>query len=85
MRNNYDYETVRNIALYMIENDSTLRKVEIIFHIPKSTIHNQLLKRLKEDDNETFLKVRALLDKNKMERASRGGNALRQKFLNKAS
>lgn len=81
-RNSYDYETIRNVALYMIETNSTLRKLETKFHIPKSTLHSQFLKRLKEDDYETYEKVRALMDQNKIERAYRGGNATRQKFIN---
>jgi len=81
-RNSYDYEVVRGIAIYMIENGSTLRKLEAKFKIPKSTIHKQLLTRFKEDDHVTFTKVKELLEKNKSERAYRGGESTRQKFIN---
>jgi putative DeoR family transcriptional regulator (stage III sporulation protein D) len=64
----------------MVEHQSTLRKLEAKFHIPKTTLHNQFMKRLKEDDYEVFEKVKALLEKNKAERSLRGGNATRRKF-----
>lgn len=77
----YDYDTIKGIALYMIEHGSTLRQVAKIFNIPKSTIHSQLLKKLQYDDYETFAQVRELLDKNKAERAIRGGEATRKKYI----
>jgi hypothetical protein len=80
-RNSYEYEVIRGVAIYMIENGSTLRKLEAKFNIPKSTIHKQFLTRFKEDDYVTFAKVAALLEKNKIERAARGGEATRQKFI----
>jgi len=53
------------------------------FKIPRSTLHKQFLTRLKEDDYVTFIKVKALLDKNKFERSSRGGESTRKKFIDK--
>lgn len=85
IRTNYDYETIRGIALYMIANGSTLRQLEKKFKISKSTIHSQFQKKLKDEDNETYVNVRTILDKNKAERAYRGGLATRQKFMNIAS
>jgi putative DeoR family transcriptional regulator (stage III sporulation protein D) len=82
LKRQYDYETIRSVALFMIENNCTLRQAEKKFKIPRSTLHSQLTKKLKEEDNETYEKVRKLLDKNKSERAVRGGAATRQKYFN---
>lgn len=78
----YDYEAKRSIALFMIENGATLRQMEKKFRISKSSLHKFLQVQLKEDDYQTYLQARILLEKNKAERAVRGGMATRKKFLN---
>lgn len=78
----YDYEAKREIALFMIENGATLRQMEKKFRISKSSLHKFLQVQLKEDDYQTYLQARELLEKNKAERAIRGGMATRRKFLN---
>jgi len=75
----YDYEAKREIALFMIENGATLRQMEKKFRISKSSLHKFLQVQLKEDDYQTYLQARELLEKNKVERAIRGGMATRRK------
>lgn len=82
LKRQYDYETIRSAAIFMIQNNCTLRQMEKKTKIPRSTLHSQFNKRLKEEDNETYEEIRKLLDKNKSERAIRGGEATRQKYFN---
>lgn len=68
-------------ANYLIEHNSTIRKVATEFKIPKSTIHIDITRRLKTINYELYTQVRGVLNINIAERAARGGEATRRKYI----
>ena len=70
----------QEIAVYMLETGTTVRAAAARFGISKSTVHKDLTERLEQVDPGLFLRVRALLDRNKAERHLRGGEATRKKY-----
>ena len=70
-------------AIYIIENNTTIRKCAEFFHIGKSTVHNDLSKRLKITNKFLYFQVYKVLNKNLAERHIRGGNSTRLKYLKK--
>ena len=73
------------MATYLIENNSTVRKVAAHFGISKSTVHKDITEILKNKNPTMYQQVKEILDKNKCERHIRGGEATRLKFLNKCN
>ena len=69
------------VAEYLVSNNSTIRKTAEIFNIAKSTVHNDLSKRLKKLDFNLYLKVRQILNTNFQEKYIRGGIATKIKYL----
>ncbi len=72
----------RSLALYIIENDATVRQAAKHFSISKSTVHKDLAERLRAVDRALYEQARQVLDKNKAERHLRGGEATRRKYKN---
>lgn len=74
-----------DIALYIVENDATVRKAAKKFGISKSTVHKDVSDRLKKVNLDLYKKVKKVLDHNKSERHIRGGLATKLKYeeLNK--
>ena len=70
-------------AIYIIENNSTIRGCARVFGISKSTVFNDVSKKLKRTNKFLYFQVCKVLDKNLKERHIRGGNATRLKYLNK--
>ena len=70
---------VLSVARYYIDNKSTTRKTAEEFNLSKSTVHNYLTVRLKKLDKSLYEKVLLILETNKMERGTRGGNSYRIK------
>ena len=68
------------LAVYMIENGTTVRAAAQKFGISKSTVHKDLTTRLPQYSPALYLQVRAVLDQNKAERHLRGGLATKQKY-----
>jgi len=68
------------LAVYMIEQRTTVRDAARKFGIPKSTVHKDLTTRLPEYDPDLYQQVRDILDLNKAERHLRGGMATRRKY-----
>lgn len=68
------------LAVYMIENRSTVRAAAQKFGISKSTVHKDLISKLPQENPVLYQKVRKLLDQNKAERHLRGGMATRKKY-----
>ena len=68
------------LAVYMIENRTTVRAAAKKFGISKSTVHKDLTTRLPQLSGPLYQEVRALLDQNRAERHIRGGMATRQKY-----
>ena len=73
-------ERACQLAVYMIQNGSTVRSAGKKFGISKSTVHKDLSERLPHYNRSLYLQVRKLLDENKAERHIRGGMATREKY-----
>lgn len=69
------------LAVYMIENNTTVRAAAKHFGISKSTVHKDISQRLPRYNKALYLSARELLEKNKAVRHIRGGMATRQKYL----
>ena len=68
------------LAVYMIEENATVRSCANHFGISKSTVHKALTERLKQCNHSLYIQVREILDKNKQERHIRGGMATKRKY-----
>ena len=73
-------ERACDLAVYIIENRTTVRAAAKKFGVSKSTVHKDLTERLPHVNPGLFAQVRALLDLNKAERHIRGGLATRRKY-----
>ena len=69
-----------DLAVYIIENKSTVRAAAARFGISKSTVHKYITERLSKVNPALYHQVRELLDLNKAERHIRGGLATRRKY-----
>ena len=69
-----------DLAVYIIETQSTVRAAAKQFGISKSTVHKDISDRLRECNRPPYLPVKAVLDRNKAERHLRGGIATRKKY-----
>lgn len=73
-------ERAERLALYIIENRTTVRAAARKFGISKSTVHKDLRDRLPGFNRTLYLQVQAVLEENKAERHIRGGLATRRKY-----
>ena len=73
-------DRARRLALYIIENQSTVRGAARKFGISKSTVHKDLAERLPQFDRSLYLQAKAVLEENKAQRHIRGGIATRRKY-----
>ena len=69
-----------DLAVYIIENNATIRAAARQFGISKSTVHKDLSERLRRCNYSLYLQVKQVLDTNKAERHIRGGIATRNKY-----
>lgn len=69
-----------NFAIYIIDNKTTIRKCAEHFEISKSTVHNDISKKLKRTNKFLYYQVYKILNQNFAERHIRGGNATRLKY-----
>jgi putative DeoR family transcriptional regulator (stage III sporulation protein D) len=78
---NEDYIEQRAIdtALYIIENNSTIRETAKHMGVSKTTVHKDLVIRLKDINHSLYEKVREVLDTNWDEKYLRGGLATKKK------
>lgn len=72
---------VLEIANYFIETNSTVRKTANVFGVSKSTVHKDISERLQKISPSLYIKASKLLEINKAQRAVRGGNATKKKYL----
>ncbi|MBR6119979.1 MAG: sporulation transcriptional regulator SpoIIID [Oscillospiraceae bacterium] len=70
----------RELAEYVLQTGATVRAAAERFGVSKSTVHKDLTRRLEQSDRLLFLRVRAVLDRNKAQRHLRGGAATRRKY-----
>lgn len=73
-------ERACDLALYIIENKTTVRAAARQFGISKSTVHKDLSERLAAINPGLYQQVKAVLEENKAERHIRGGIATRKKY-----
>lgn len=70
------------LAVYIIENNATVRATAQRFGISKSTVHKDISQRLPEYNKNLYRQVRCILEQNKAERHIRGGLATKEKYKN---
>lgn len=68
------------LAVYMIEQQTTVRAAAKHFGISKSTVHKDLSQRLHQYNRALYDQVKVLLERNKAQRHIRGGLATRRKY-----
>ncbi len=73
-------ERAEHLALYIIENRTTVRSAAQKFSISKSTVHKDIVERLPMFNRPLYLQVKQILEENKAQRHIRGGNATRKKY-----
>ena len=73
-------ERAERLALYIIENRTTVRAAAQKFGISKSTVHKDISERLPQFNRALYAQVKEVLDINKAQRHIRGGMATRKKF-----
>ena len=76
-------EYIIEIALYYINNKSTIRKTAKHFHKSKSSIHIVLQKQLKLVDRDLYRKYLEVAKFNISQRYIRSGLATQRKYANK--
>lgn len=69
-----------DLAVYIIENRTTIRAAAKQFGISKSTVHKDLTQRLRYCDSKLYMQVKKILEVNKAERHIRGGLATKRKY-----
>ena len=68
---------------YIIKTKNTIREIAKVFNVSKSTVHKDLKERLLEIDVNLYNEVSNILKYHLDVRHIRGGNATKEKFLNK--
>lgn len=76
----YIEERVLEVAKYIIESKSTIRKTAKIFGVSKSTVHKDITERLPKINPAVAKEAREILELNKAERHIRGGRATKLKY-----
>ena len=69
-----------DLAVYIIENRTTVRAAAKKFGVSKSTVHKDLQDRLPQINRTLYLQVKEILEVNKAQRHIRGGIATRRKY-----
>ena len=77
----YIEERAVMLAVYIIENNSTVRAAAKTFCVSKSTVHKDVTERLWEINRSLAEKVKLVLEENKVTRHIRGGEATKNKYL----
>lgn len=68
-------ERAERLALYIIENRTTVRAAAAKFGISKSTVHKDISERLPLFNRALYLQVKEVLDVNKAQQAHPGRHA----------
>ncbi len=80
-------ETIRRrvltVAQYMLDHRATVRQAARVHGLSKSSVHKDMIHRLPAIDARLGREVAALLRYNKAVRHLRGGEATRQRYLNR--
>ena len=73
-------QRAERLALYIVENRTTVRDAAKKFHVSKSTVHKDIVDRLEKQNYALYLQAKEILNINKQERHIRGGMATREKY-----
>ena len=76
----YIEDRVLEVAKYIIESKSTIRRTAKVFGVSKCTIHKDMTERLPTLNPKIASQAKTILDLNKAERHIRGGDATRLKY-----
>ena len=80
-------ENIRNRVLaearHIYNTHDTIRKTAKIYGLSKSTLHNDISVKLRCVDSDLYEKIRIILDENFAQKHLRGGEATKQKYLQK--
>lgn len=79
--NDYIYDRVLKESKYIVETNETIREVALEFGVSKSTVHNDIRKRLIKIDKEMYDKVSSILEYHIDIKHIRGGESTKRKFL----
>ncbi len=81
MVQDYIEQRVIETSKYILATRATVRQVARFFGVSKSTVHKDVTERLPRINQNLARQVKKVLEYNKSERHLRGGEATRQKFL----
>ena len=84
MRDNMEKRAC-DLAVYIIDNRTTIRAAAKVFGVSKSTVHKDLTERLERCNHGLYLQVKEVLEVNKAERHIRGGIATKNKYRKAAA
>ena len=84
MRDNMEKRAC-DLAVYIIDNRTTIRAAAKVFGVSKSTVHKDLTERLERCNHGLYLQVKEVLEVNKAERHIRGGIATKNKYRRTAA
>lgn len=73
-------ERVLEVANYIIDTKSTIRKTAKVFGVSKTTIHKDITERIIKVKPELRKNIKEVLEQNLEERAMRGGMATKLKY-----
>ena len=79
--NDYIRERAISEANYIVDKQTTIRATARAYNVSKSTVHKDVSERLKRISLPLYTEVKKVLEKNKDERALRGGAATKKKYL----
>ena len=77
----YIKKRVLEESIYIINTEDTIREIAKKFNVSKSTVHKDLTDRLKEIDDEVYIKVSNILKYHLDIRHIRGGESTKRKYL----
>ena len=77
----YIKKRVLEESIYIINTENTIREIAKKFNVSKSTVHKDLTDRLKEIDDEVYIKVSNILKYHLDIRHIRGGESTKRKYL----
>lgn len=69
-----------DLAVYIIENQTTVRAAAAAFGVSKSTVHKDIAERLRRVNPALYQQAKTVLEQNKAERHIRGGLATQKKY-----
>lgn len=69
-----------DLGHYIVETKATVRQAAMVFGISKSTVHNDVTKRLAVINPLLCSEVKEVLEENKAQRHIRGGLATKRKY-----